>query len=262
VRIRPTLCAAVATVIVAAGCSADGKAKRPPATQPAAVAASDQNDPEAVDVAQRSLARMGGLDAWEQTRVLTWVFFGRRRLYWDTWTDDVRVESDVDGVRVVAIMNVQDGAGRIWRDGVEVTDPDELVSGLELARRTWINDSYWLVMPYKLFDSGVRLRYVGETGGETDPTDVIEVTFDGVGVTPQNKYHVYFSKRSGLVSEWAFFENTSDDEPKFVLPWRKWLPYGPILLSGDRGEAQLSEIAVFDDTDPLFAVFTTPPEPR
>ena len=249
-------------MLIVGGCAGSGDTRRPPATQPAAVAPSAERDPEAVAIVEASLAAMGGRDAWNEARVLTWVFFGRRRLYWDTWTDDIRIESDVDGVRVIAVMNLGTGEGRIWRDGAPVTDPEEIASGLALARRTWINDSYWLVMPYKLLDPGVRLRYVGEAGNSDGPTDVIEVTFDNVGLTPGNKYQVYFSQRSGLVSEWAFFERATDESPKFVMPWREWLPYGPILLSGDRGEGQLTGIAVFDETDPLYAVFSTPPTPK
>ena len=42
---------------------------------------------------------------------------------------------------------------------------DDMVSVqeyLELGHRTWINDSYWMFMPYKLLDPGVTLAYAGE----------------------------------------------------------------------------------------------------
>lgn len=41
-------------------------------------------------------------------------------------------------------------------------NPDTLAADLQAAYRAWINDSYWFVMPYKLKDSGVTLRYRGQ----------------------------------------------------------------------------------------------------
>ena len=54
----------------------------------------------------------------------------------------------------------------------------------KLGKGQWINDTYWLVMPFKLKDSGVTLKYVGD--GKTqagDDADVLAMTFKNVGVT-------------------------------------------------------------------------------
>ena len=70
-----------------------------------------------------------------------------------------------------------------------MVDETELKEALDNAYAAWINDSYWVVMPYKLQDPGVKLTYTREDKTE-DGKDahVLTMTFDSVGLTPQNKY--------------------------------------------------------------------------
>lgn len=92
-------------------------------------------------------------------------------------------------------------------------------------------------MPFKLKDSGVTLKYLGD--GETtkgEASDLLQLTFSGVGVTPDNKYHVWVDKKSRLVTQWAYFEKFTDEKPKIVSLWADYEKYGNILLSGSRGE--------------------------
>jgi hypothetical protein len=201
------------------------------------------SDPRAVALADATLAAMGGRPAWDRTRYLTWRFFGKRLHVWDRYTGDVRIEYDErgGGPHTVVLMNLDSGKGRAFRGGAEVTDPAALSALLKKGKEAWINDSYWLIMPYKLKDSGVTLRYRGQ--GQMDkadgrPADILTLTFTGVGVTPQNKYDVYIARDTGLVEQWAYYENAAAEKPDFVTPWRKWRRYGEVLLSSDRGDGQ------------------------
>jgi pyrroloquinoline quinone biosynthesis protein B len=252
-----------------------GPSARPttrPATQPAP---RDRNPPgpgfdtegsdkQAIQIADAVMEKMGGRRAWDRTRYLTWSFFGRRYHVWDKHAGCVRLERNEPGSGEpgVMIIDLNTGTGRAWCGGEAVTAPDELGGMIEAGVDAWINDSYWLVMPYKLKDTGVTLRYRGL--GETQDgraADVLELTFSKVGRTPQNKYHVWVAAESGLVEQWAFFADAADVEPGFVCPWRAWKRYGRIMLSGDRGElggkpARLTGIAVFDELPE--SVFTSP----
>ncbi|MHC4446174.1 MAG: hypothetical protein ACYSXF_00015 [Planctomycetota bacterium] len=208
------------------------------------------SDPEAVALAKDVMRRMGGAAAWDRTRYLTWSFFGRRRHVWDKHTGQVRIDVERRKVEepVVILMNVNTKKGRAWKGSAEVADPDELAELLDTGEAAWINDSYWLVMPYKLLDSGVTLHALGEgTMADGRSADILELTFYNVGRTPENKYHVYVDRESGLVEQWAFFAEREDQEPRFVCPWANWKRYGRIMLSGDRGDrGQLTDIAVLD----------------
>ncbi len=217
------------------------------------------SDPEALLLADAVMERMGGRRAWDATRYLRWRFFGRRLHVWDKQSGDIRIEGEgrEDGVPFVILMNLHSRDGRAWRGGEEVTDPEALAELLESGESMWINDSYWLFMPYKLKDTGVTLRHLGAGAMEDGrAAEVLELTFEEVGRTPENKYHVYVAADSGLVEQWDFYRDAADAEPGFKIPWHGWQRHGEILLSADRGESRHTEVAVFDRLPP--SVFTSP----
>jgi len=213
------------------------------------------SDERAVAIADEVMEAMGGRRAWDTTRYLHWNFFGARRLLWDKEKGRVRIE--VPQEEAVYLVNINDNSGKVMRQGALVEHPDSLAKYVERGKRIWINDAYWLVMPYKLKDSGVALKYHGEDTTQTGaPADVLELSFENVGVTPQNKYHVYVDKDSRLITQWAFFRNASDPEPAFITPWADYQQHGGILLSGDRGERQLTDIQVYQEVpDQAFNAF-------
>jgi hypothetical protein len=218
-------------------------------------------DPRAAEIAAAVMERMGGEEAWRATRYLTWSFFDRRRHLWDKHSGDIRVEGrDRDSQEpYLILMNLHSKQGRAWKDGQEVTDPETLAELLDLGEAAWINDSYWMFMPYKLRDPGVTLASLGEaTMLDGRPAEVLELTFSDVGRTPENKYRVYVAADSGLVEQWDFYGTAEDAEPRFQVPWRDWQRHGRILLSADRGERAHTGVAVLDEVP---AELLTSPEP-
>jgi len=211
------------------------------------------SDRRAIELADRVMERLGGRAAWEDTRYLTWRFFGGRRHVWDKWTGNHRFEAD----ELTVLSNINDAVGRAWEAGVEVTDADTLAARLDKAQRAWINDSYWLVMPYKLKDSGVALSYVGEGMTEDGlPANILEMTFRHVGRTPQNRYQIWVDIDNSLVRQWSFYASAEDEEPKFVMPWANWQPYGEIWLNDDFSGRRHSSVAVYEELPEV--VFTSP----
>ncbi len=211
------------------------------------------SDPQAIEIADRVMVELGGRQAWNESRFMTWSFFGQRRHLWDKQTGDIRIEgADRETERpYLILMNLYEKQGRAWKDGAPVTDPDELAEMLEHGESVWINDSYWMFMPYKLKDSGVTLKYLG-TGQMLDgrPAEILQLTFEAVGRTPQNKYLVYVAADSGLVEQWDYYADATDEEPGFSSPWHNWQRYGRILLSDNRGERGHTDIAVLDALPP------------
>ena len=209
----------------------------------------EASDPKAIAIADRVMQAMGGRAAWDATHHLRWRFFGRRLHVWDKYTGDIRIEwQDRDsGEPYVILMNISTKQGRAWTAGSEITDSNDLSAMLDRGESMWINDSYWMFMPYKLKDSGVTLKYVGESPlPDGREADVLELTFHNVGRTPENKYHVSVSQERHLVEQWSFFGNADDPEPRFTNPWGNWQRYGAILLSDNRGDSGHSDLAVFE----------------
>lgn len=206
----------------------------------------EQSDAKAILIADQVMEAQGGYKNWQNTKYIQWTFFGKRILLWDKQTGDVRIEMSED-LQNTIILNIHTGKGKAEKNGVEVTDTTELQTLLNRGKSVWINDSYWLVMPYKLKDSGVSLKYLGEDKVDESIVDVLQLTFENIGDTPQNKYHVYVDQESHLVSRWAFFPKFDDDEARLITPWADYKQYGNILLSGNRGDLALSDIAVLEE---------------
>jgi len=221
----------------------------------------DASDAQAIEIADKVMANLGGRQAWDETRFITWSFFGRRRHVWDKFTGDLRVEG-VDRETeepYLILMNLHSKKGRAWSNDEEVTDPLALEKMLDRGDAVWINDAYWMFMPYKLKDSGVTLRYLGEREMlDGRAADAIQLTFEEVGRTPENKYYVYVAKDTGLVEQWDYFAQAEDAEPRFQSPWHNWQPHGAILLSDNRGDGGHTDIAVF--TELPAAIFSDPAE--
>jgi len=203
------------------------------------------SDPKAIALADEVMKAMGGRKNWDNTHYITWNFFDNRRLIWDKWTGDVRIDNLKNDQTV--LLNVNDNTGRVMKNGQELTQPDSVAKYVKQGKSAWINDSYWLVMPYKLKDSGVTLKYIGPDKTEEGASaEKIQMTFEGVGDTPQNKYYIWISPESHLVTQWAYYAKADNEKANFTMPWKSYQPYGKIMLSGDRGQRKLTEIQVFD----------------
>ncbi|MFD2246493.1 DUF6503 family protein [Pontibacter ruber] len=200
-------------------------------------------DAKAKAIAQKVLRNMGGQKGWDNTRFLAWTFNGQYQV-WDKHQNKFRWEKD----SLVAIIDTQTKEGKVYADGKELTGQEEVQKLKERAYALWINNSYWLVMPFKLQDPGVQLKYVGEEKTmDGAVADVLQMTFENVGLTPQNKYKLWVDKKQGLITQWAFYRNFNDAEPSFTRRWTDYKTYGSIKLAGnrsnDKGEFLITDIA-------------------
>lgn len=203
------------------------------------------SDARAVALADSVMQAMGGYAAWQQARFIGWEFFGGQYQVWDKQTNDFRWQQG----ELVLTANLDARTGKAYRSGQDISrtaEGQQLITGMYA---TWANNSWWLLMPFKMKDSGVKLRYKG-TGRTTQgtPARVVEMTFENVGVTPNNRYEVYISPQTYLVEEWAYYRHAADALPAFRRRWADYRPYGPILLASDRTDGKddrrLSNLAV------------------
>jgi hypothetical protein len=218
------------------------------------------SDPEAIALADAVIEAMGGMEAYDRARYFHWNFFGKRKLIWDK--NGGRVRIDYLDEPTTMLLNLKTMSGRVLQDGYEVTDTTTLNGLLKRARSIWINDSYWLVHPFKLKDGGVTLKYIGPaTTSDGQPADVIEQTFEAVGDTPQNKYRLFIDPETKMVLQWDFYANATDEQPAISLPFQDYREYAGILLSGKRGERELTPIQVTATVPPgTFTEFVNPAE--
>ena len=206
------------------------------------------SDERAVKIADQVMLALGGRNAWDATRLIGWTFRGQRKLLWDKHTHEARIEYLELEPRLTVAIDLESRAGRAWRAGTPVPDGPELAQLLKAAYGHWVNDSYWLAMPYKLKDSGVTLRHTGtQQVAPKHLADVLELTFESVGLTPSNRYEVLISQRLKLPISWSFYPARNAARPQFTLPWLDWEWYGGIQLSGNRRDVQLTELYVLTE---------------
>lgn len=202
------------------------------------------SDKKAISIADEVMQAMGGRSTWDNTAHIHWTFFGNRHLLWDKLNQQVRIEIPKSNMVIVTDLR-QEGIGKVWANGQEMTEADSVAKYVKQGKSIWINDAYWLVMPFKLKDSGVALNYTREDTTQAGANaDVLTLTFQGVGDTPQNKYEVWVDKTSKLVTQWAYFQDASQTEPKLVTPWDDYQEIGGLMLSGDRKMAKLTNIQI------------------
>ncbi|NND33953.1 MAG: hypothetical protein HKN76_15295 [Saprospiraceae bacterium] len=217
------------------------------------------SDAEAIVIADQVMEAMGGREAWDETQIISWNFFGRRHLVWNKETGQVRIDIPAD--TAVYLLDLQSKTIRAEVKGEEIVNQDSLGKHFKKAEGMWINDSYWLVMPFKLKDSGVTLKYVGRdsTQNGTD-SDVLQLTFDDVGNTPNNMYHVWVDRSDHLVKQWAFYAQYDQEKPPAIWPWDNYQTYGKIKISADRSDGRGPKfVQVFEQVDQgTFTDFSQP----
>lgn len=216
------------------------------------------SDAKAIEIADQVMENMGGRKNWDKTRYIAWNFFGSRKLLWDKWTGNVRVDN-VNNDQTI-LLNINTDKGRVFKYGKEQTAADSIAKFVKSGKGAWINDSYWLLMPFKLKDSGVTLKYLGEDKTQDGvEADVLQLTFKSVGNTPDNKYKVWVKKTNPMVWQWAYYPKFDAEKPGFIRPWTDYKQHGKIMISGERGDRDLTDIMVFDKLpESIFTDFKRP----
>jgi len=250
-------------------------AAAPPAASPATAAAAaaapvpnpptvgGTSDPKAVAVADATLAAMGGHAAWDATHFLRFNFVGRRTHYWDKWTGRHRLEGKTkENEAFVVLDNVNTRQGAAYLGG-KLVEGDKGAKLVENSYAAWVNDTYWLLMPYKLKDTGVNLSYVGTQQLDGKEYDEIGLTFGAVGLTPGDHYWAWFNRGTHLMDRWAYL---LQDQPRDAAPtvwlWQGWQRYGGIMLAPHRvqpdGQKKLELSDLLVTAQMPDAVFTSP----
>jgi hypothetical protein len=215
-------------------------------------------DPKAAAVADRVMEALGGAEAWNGTRYLRFDFavdregktLVRRAHTWDKWNGRYRLEATTkEGEPYVVLLNVNTKDGDAWLKGRKLEGEEEK-KFLEQAYGMWVNDTYWLLMPYKMKDPGVSLEMAGEEKKDGETWDKVRLTFHNVGLTPKDKYWAYVNRKTGLVDRWDYVLG-GENKPPTTFMWKNWQKHGKVMLADDRVNPK-------DGTRIYFPVLETP----
>lgn len=233
------------------------------ATLGAGAAAPSPTDVRAESLVEEMVKAMGGRDSWDRARFLRFDWVVERegktqvtvRHLWDRYEGRYRVEWESrQGDDVVALFNINTRTGHVFLNGEPARDEDEQ-KYLDQAYARFINDSYWLLMPWKLRDPGVKLEYAGEARLNGQTYDLLHVSFKGVGLTPGDHYWAYINRRTRLMDRWAYFLQSYAGAPRLekATPWewRRWEEIGGLRLAREK-------VRVGENMRIYFPVLTVP----
>lgn len=127
-----------------------------------------ETGPKAEELASK-MALALNKEAFYRTEVLEWSFRGKNYYKW--WKQKGIVEVNLDGNSITLDLN---------DFSKSKANSPELISE---ALKNFHNDSFWLVAPYKIFDSGVERRIV-----QYNEKDALLVTYTSGGTTPGDSY--------------------------------------------------------------------------
>jgi hypothetical protein len=186
------------------------------------------------------------------------------RHLWNRETGDYRVEwsqgADSSYVAIVNVRDVNDDvpSGTAYLNGSEL-EGDAGRQAREDAYGRFVNDTYWLLVPFKTFDSGVNRTYLPDSS--TAGHDVLHLTFGDVGLTPDDQYWLYVSTETGRLDRWAFhLQGMPDDASPRAYDWTGYetlqAPNGSVKLS-TRKESLGGDTAILTNQ---LALPSSPPE--
>ena len=188
------------------------------------------SDAKAVAIADQVMTALGGKKQWDALPGLRWTFGAMlgdsvrsaRRHAWDKMTGRHRVDGvNRQGQSYTLIHTLGDStSGMAWVNGNPI-EGDSLKKLIQRANALWVNDTYWMLMPYKLRDPGVTLKYAGDTTMAGMTFDRLALSFDHVGLTPGDHYWVYVNRADHRVERWEMVLE-GDQPPPVAYTWEGW----------------------------------------
>ena len=84
------------------------------------------SDAKAIKIADEVMKASGGIKNWDATHYIAWNFFGSRKLLWDKYTGNVKIENLKNDTRI--LVNINTLKGKVFKNGAELTNVDSPAS--------------------------------------------------------------------------------------------------------------------------------------
>lgn len=106
--------------------------------------------------------------------------------------------------------------------------------------RAFINDKFWLLIPYQLiWDEGTTISEVETTEAPISKKELNKITLtygNEGGYTPGDAYDIYFDE-SFIIREWSFRKSNAET-PTMSTTFENYLDHNGLLLARDHKMAQ------------------------
>jgi hypothetical protein len=180
---------------------------------------------------------LGGWEAFRSSRYVRFDFavmledrpLSFHRHLWDRWTGRYRVEGmKKDGISyLILYSDVNSRQGQAYNNE-RIAEGAATQSLLEYGYARFINDTYWLLMPWKTFDPGVHRSLEERVTDSLGSFDVVHLSFDSVGLTPGDQYWAYVNRSTGRMERWRFL---LQDGETGDYRWTDWVNVSGVWFS-------------------------------
>jgi hypothetical protein len=170
-------------------------------------------------------------DAWEKTVAVQWTFPGGHEHLWDRQRNFARVRWEDYEV----LIRLDSVSGLAFQNGQRIADEEQEKELVREGWEYWVNDSFWLNAPNKVFDPGVERKLVRREDGK----EALLVTYTSGGATPGDAY-LWLLDDSSLPTAWQLWVS--------IIPigglefsWEGWqtLPSGARIATYHEGPLSL-----------------------
>ncbi len=220
-------------------CASSAPSSAPPSESASSQPFSIPKSP-AYDLARR-VAWTAGFDQAPKVKQLDFTFAVERegkRVFaathkWDRVDNRARITwTDKEGHVNDALLDVTSRTAKGTVDGEKVVgDRERELAKAAYAR--WINDTYWFLLPVKLFDTGTHLEMEEPRTHDGKPHPVLKISYDsGVGLTSGDTYWLYVDPDAFRIVRWEMKLENQEEPPRGVS-WESYRPVGPLLLAHD-----------------------------
>ncbi len=201
-----------------------------------------QEDPVADSLAQRVFEAAGGPDVWSRVPYLAFSYGtevnrlpGRViRHLWNRKTNQYRLETPgPTGEPYVILFDVDTRQGKVYWGGAEVGNKETATRVADAFQR-FVNDSFWLLTPLRLFDAGVDRAFLPDSSNEI--VDVLRIRFTLPDRAPTDEVYLYVARETGRIVQWKYRTPADGpDAPLRAFEWRDYTryvtPVGELVLS-------------------------------
>ena len=172
--------------------------------------------------ALREVMKAAGLDAWNDGTRIRFTFVvesggqkkAERAHDWNLVTGDDAVTS----------------GGKTTTVNVWSYDPAKATADEKAAFQQWTNDSYWLLMPLKLGDPGVKFSPMAMSKDMPPSKAMTTMSFEKVGLTPGDRYDLAIDMKTHRITHWFYRPNA---DTKAGFSWEDYQDYNGLHLAAD-----------------------------
>lgn len=170
-----------------------------------------EQGPAAEALAQK-MAQATHKAAWDSVGAVCWNFANRQQHLWDKKRHLAKVQWKTYEV----LVDINKKTGIAFKNGARVAEKDNTTL-VEKAWKFWVNDSFWLNAPAKIFDPGTSRSFVKMEDG----SDALLVQYSSGGATPGDAY-LWLLDKNGRPKAWRLWVKIVPLKG-LEFSWENWL---------------------------------------